>query len=29
LLTCGNPASMADLRATAARREIRFELEEW
>ena len=29
LLTCGNPASMADLRSTAARRDIRFELEEW
>ena len=29
LLTCGNPASLADLRSTAARREIRFELEEW
>ena len=27
LLTCGNPASMADLRATAERREIRFEVE--
>lgn len=29
LLTCGNPASMADLRTTAARRDIRFELEGW
>mgnify|MGYP002631864821 CR=1 FL=1 len=29
LLTCGNPASTADLRATAARRELRIEVEEW
>ena len=29
LLTCGNPVSTADIRSTAARREIRFELEEW
>jgi len=29
LLTCGNPVSTADLKSTAARRQIRFELEEW
>ena len=29
LLTCGNPVSTADIRSTAARRQIRFELEEW
>ncbi len=29
LLTCGNPASMTDLQSTAARRDLRFELEEW
>ena len=28
LLTCGNPSSMADLEATAARREIRFDKED-
>ena len=29
LLTCGNPVSTADIKSTAARRQIRFELEEW
>ena len=29
LLTCGNPVSTADIRSTAARRQIPFELEEW
>jgi NAD(P)H-flavin reductase len=29
LLTCGNPVSTADIKATAARRQIRFEMEEW
>ena len=29
LLTCGNPVSTADIKATAARRQIRFETEEW
>jgi len=29
LLTCGNPVSTADIRSTAARRQIRFEMEEW
>ena len=29
LLTCGNPVSTADIKSTAARREIRFEMEEW
>jgi ferredoxin-NADP reductase len=29
VLTVGNPASMADIKATAARRQIRFEMEEW
>ena len=29
LFPCGNPASMADLQATAQRREIRFEMEAW
>jgi ferredoxin-NADP reductase len=29
LLTCGNPASMADLRTTAGRRGVRFEVDEW
>ena len=28
-LACGNPASMADLATTAARRELKFEREEW
>ena len=29
LLTCGNPVSTADIKSTAARRQIRFEMEEW
>ena len=29
LLTCGNPVSTADIKSTATRRQIRFELEEW
>ena len=29
LLTCGSPVSTADIKSTAARRQIRFELEEW
>ena len=29
LLTCGNPVSTADIKSTAARRQIRFEIEEW
>ena len=29
LLTCGNPVSTADIKSTAARRDIRFEMEEW
>jgi ferredoxin-NADP reductase len=29
LLTCGNPVSTADIRSTATRRQIPFELEEW
>ena len=29
LLTCGNPVSTADIKATAARRQIRCEAEEW
>ncbi len=29
LLTCGNPASRADLKATAERRDIGFEMEAW
>ena len=29
LLTCGNPVSTADIKSTAARRQIRLELEEW
>ena len=28
-LACGNPASMVDLATTAARRELKFEREEW
>ena len=28
-LACGNPASMTDLATTAARRELKFEREEW
>jgi ferredoxin-NADP reductase len=29
LMTCGNPTSMADLRATCDQRQIRFEIEAW
>jgi len=29
LLTCGNPSSMADIKSTASRRQVRFEQEEW
>jgi len=29
LMTCGNPASMADIEQTANRNTIRFEMEEW
>lgn len=29
LLTCGNPISMADIKLTAERHQIRFETEEW
>lgn len=29
LMSCGNPAAMADLRATCERRQIRFEMEQW
>jgi len=29
LMTCGNPASMADIEETAKRNRIRFEMEEW
>ena len=29
LLACGNPASVADIKSTASRREIRFEQEEY
>ncbi|MDP6582393.1 MAG: hypothetical protein QF681_17205 [Vicinamibacterales bacterium] len=29
LLTCGNPVSTADIKSTAAHRQIRFEMEEW
>ena len=29
LLTCGNPRSTDDIRSTADRRELRFEMEEW
>ena len=29
LLTCGNPVLTADIKSTATRRQIRFELEEW
>ena len=29
LLTCGNPVSTADIKSTATRRQMRFEMEEW
>ncbi len=29
LMTCGNPVSTADIKSTAARRQIQFEQEEW
>ena len=29
LLTCGNPVLIADIKSTAARRQIQFETEEW